>query len=105
MKDGCRTCGQWMMFPDTHRCPPLFHVIDPHGYGDADPWEYAAPIYARDAEAAAEKWADQHDCEGDYTIIRGSPATVHVRDAEGAVTRWIVSGESVPEYTASPADD
>ena len=103
MTDICKTSGAWMMFPNSHRCPPAYDVIDEDGgYGD-DAWQWACKIFARDPESAAEKWADQHDCEGDYTIIRGTEAVVSVRDEQGNVTRWIVSGESVPEYTARAA--
>lgn len=106
MKDVCPTCGKWMMFPKSHQCPPIFEVIDEDGgYGDEDPWQWASKIYARDPETAAEKWADENDCNGDYTIIRGNEAKISVRAADGTITRWIVTGESVPEYTARSADD
>lgn len=96
----CAKCDNWMMFPDSHRCPPKFEVIDADGgYGD-DPWRWAKTIYAHQPDDAAEKYADESDCEGDYTIIRGSPATILVRDSQGNVTHWEVSGESVPSYTA-----
>ena len=57
-----------------------------------------------DAEAAAEKWAEEDDCCGDYTIVGGEPASVTVQDAEGNFTVWHVSGESVPTYHGTEFD-
>jgi len=105
MSDMCKTCGSWMMFPNSHRCPPKFDVIDADGGYGKDPWQWAKAIFAHDAETAAEKYADQSDCEGDYSIIRGNEATILVRDEAGEITRWTVTGESVPSYSAYPADD
>lgn len=104
MSDMCKTCGAWMMFPESHRCPPKFDVIDADGgYGD-DPWQWAKSIRAHDPCDAAEKYADDSDCEGDYSIVRGSPATIFVRDASGEITCWTVTGESVPSYSAYPTE-
>lgn len=59
-------------------------------------------INAYDAEDAVEFWAKWYDQAGaDYLIVSGQPATVKVRDLDSdAVSVWIVSGESVPSYSA-----
>lgn len=64
----------------------------------------ARVVAAHDAEEAAEKWASAYDGEGDYTIVRGSEATVLVRAlgvGDAPVQVFFVEGESVPRYSAS----
>lgn len=102
MKDTCTTCGNWMMFPKSHRCPPAFQVLCADEKWDDDEWAWASTYYAHDAEAAAEKFAEDYDSNGDYTCVSGNDLTVDVRNAEGVVTRWTVHGESVPSYSAYP---
>lgn len=68
--------------------------------------EDAHEVEAYDAEQAAEDYAEWSDINSaDYTILRGSGATICVRGREpGApVERYVVTGETVPEYTARPA--
>ena len=85
-----------------HVCEPEFQILE---LPDPDDWGDAHRARGGDAAAAVERWADEHDSSGDYTIVSGSPATVIVRPlgspAEGEV--MIVHGESVPSYRAQPA--
>ncbi len=85
------------------------------------PWENANPVWlvwrpeqdetegdargieAWDAEQAAEDWAEHDDQGGDYTIVGGDSATLSVRprdDASAPVEVFVVSGETVPQYSA-----
>ena len=98
----CKTCHeyQYTSISKEHACPPAFLVWcrDNHGVE-----EEGDRIHAYDHSAAAEKWAecDDHD-SADYSIVRGSPATVRVRATTGdAGEKWFeVSGESLPSYSA-----
>lgn len=96
----CPTCGKFMMYPDSHRCPPKFIVWDPE---DGEMAEVGHEVRAADHESAAEEWADQTDCERSYCILNGNDVVVHVvllgEPAETA-KRFRVSGESVPQYHA-----
>jgi len=64
--------------------------------------EFSKRIDAVDAEHAAERWAawdDAHSAE--YDIVSGNAAEVCVKDTEfGEIRTFIVTGESVPSYTA-----
>ncbi len=63
----------------------------------------AQEVRSSDAEEAAEDWAEWSDSGGDYTIVGGSEATVCVRakdDDAAPVETFVVTGESVPQYTA-----
>jgi hypothetical protein len=89
----CKTCGNFKMF-DSHLCPPAFKCL-PEGE------TYEETIYARDAETAAEKYAEQFDSEYDYSILRGTAMRMQVTSPDGEVSYFEVTGESVPEYSAS----
>ena len=94
----CATCGEfgWV---NTHMCPPAWIVWSPeHGQAEDD----ARTVRAWDAERATEKWAEEFDADGDYTIVAGHEATVYVRSGsgEGPIESYVVKGESVPEYYA-----
>lgn len=54
----CSNCGEFALFLDRHTCPPLWRVRIPEdskNYNDEDD----VTIHARDAELAAEKFAEQ----------------------------------------------
>jgi hypothetical protein len=102
----CPTCGEWAR--PGHRCDPIFLVWCPdQGGTEAD----AEKIRAWDTAEAAEKWAEWSDRNSaDYTIVRGSDATVFVktlgvdfRGGDGEIAKLAVSGEAVPSYTAREA--
>jgi len=105
-ESNCRECGKHFFFASdaqSHRCLPQWHVWEDDGEGR----EWATVVRAHDAQAAAEQWAEQEDQNSaDYDIVsqREIP-TVRVApvDGEGGVADiryFVVSGQSVPEYTA-----
>lgn len=98
----CRSCGDFMFSEERHTCPPAFLCrIDDRGYEDGDEIE----VHARDAESAAEKFCDEYDSGGDYTIISAGQAMVKVTDPRSGVsTFWDIVAESVPSYTAYARD-
>lgn len=55
-------------------------------HGDGDP--YWQEISALSEEAAAEKYADDYDCQGDYDIVRAG------------FRRYHVFGETIARYYA-----
>ena len=93
----CKDCGESIFDYEGAR---------PHNHGD-DPEADHDVVYAHDAEAAAEKWAEESDGQGDYAIVAGDAEVVKVRprDAGGAWETWTVSGETVPQYHASKGTD
>jgi hypothetical protein len=98
----CEVCKRWGW--DHHKCPPLFTVWDPEN-GDEGDWK---PVYATDHEDAAETFVEAQDCaDSDYFVAgRDQPMTVFVRGEGDVVPRkFVVSGEMVPQYHASPADE
>jgi hypothetical protein len=57
---------------------------------------------AIDPRTAAEEWGEWCDrTSAEYSIVAGNDSKVLVLDLDsGETTEWIVSGESVPKYTA-----
>lgn len=96
----CPRCNELMVFPTRHTCKPSW-MVWPEGEDE----DGASRIFATDAKEAAEKWADDDDCNGDYTIVRGSPATVYVKDEDGETRKFEVFGEMVPHYYAELSTD
>jgi hypothetical protein len=106
----CDTCDAFvssdsktiMGFP--HVCPPEWKVWRSN---DGETEEDAVTVRAYTAAGAAEKWADEHNRNGDYEIMGyDSPATVMVRPADESeeAVRLEVTGEMVPHYTAREAE-
>lgn len=93
----CTPC--WTHHWDGAACLPTFEVRNAE-FGEDD-WE---EVRAAAPEYAAETWADRSDSDGDYGIISGSEVTLDVRDADGVITKWKVTGEAVPQYTATEVD-
>ena len=97
--DRCPTCDEYASL-GTHHCEPMWLVWElEHHEG----WEDAARVHSHRARDAAEKYAEESDVNSaDYTIVSGSPATVRVRAAGegGSGDLLLVSGESIPQYTA-----
>ena len=100
MSRWCKTCGDFMLFPEIHVCPTRWEVCEPEY--DPDEW---VNVFASDAKEAVEKWAEEEDCSGDYRIVGGQPAVVIVRGPDGSETKFRVSGEMVPEYYAETIDE
>jgi len=86
---------------DRESCYPIFELFYDEWYGDE--WQ---EIRGRTMEEAVEKWAEDADCGGDYTIIaqRDEPL-VRVRPKgchdEREWQYFVVTGESVPQYTVT----
>ena len=94
----CSTCAGYIYDGDKHACPPAFLVWRPeHDETEDD----ASRVYAFDAAAAAEKWAEESDAwDASYDIVGGSDATVCIRCPDGKVRTYTVSGETVAQYHA-----
>lgn len=103
----CPICKEWGFFTGRfaeHRCPPAWECrLETE---DEDDWR---KVHARDAEDAAEKYAERYDCESaEYAIVRGrTEAIVLVRkpadleeEPSAEVERFAIEGESVPQYRA-----
>jgi hypothetical protein len=72
----CPKCHVEYFESHKHTCPPQWLVWNPD---QGETREDARPIYARDAEAAVEKWAEQDDNgSAEYSIAKGHAAVVHV---------------------------
>ena len=99
----CATCEEYEY--GTHECNPSFLVWSEDDSDESD----ATTVYAIDHECAAERWAEDDDCNSaDYSIVSGNPATVSVRSIkDGSLMRFKVTGESEPVYSANelPAAD
>lgn len=70
---------------------------------DKNDWDYASSVRACDHEQAAQKWAEERDQEGDYSIIGdGEHGPVWVRlESEEAFKIFNIFAESCPSYSAS----
>ena len=90
----CPTCKELDVLA-RHRCHPAWQVWE-----EGEP-ETARTVYAPWPSAAAERWAKEEDRCYDNEIASGNSTVVVVKAADGALTRWRVSGEFVPEYSAS----
>lgn len=94
----CEKCGGYGYRP--HRCM-MFEVCRE---GETE-WQTQ---YGLDPEDALEKWAEEDDCHGDYTIIQaGEDGDLHVLIRQALhpadVKRYRVYGETVPKYYAHEA--
>lgn len=93
----CERCRRHLIFVDVCHCKrfecamPWRNAVSPGDWHD---------VYAFDAEAAAEKFAEQCDSDGDYTIIKNGTGEVWVRDSDDNTTRWSIEAEAVPNYSA-----
>lgn len=99
----CKRCGEYGWTGESaqrfgfHTCLPMWEC---RIAGNGDDWD---EVYAREAEQAAEKFCDQYDSNGDYTIIQAGEAEVDVRrPGEDEITQWKIAAESVPHYRAYP---
>ncbi len=100
----CDRCKEYMIWPESHTCPPTWLVWCPEMDSSRDD---AKEIRASDAENAAKRWARDFDSNGDYDIVRGAEYVVHVGtlDEDEKVQKFTVRGETVPEYYAEAVDD
>lgn len=95
----CPVCDTfaWM---DRHVCPSVWMC---RLEGNDNDW---STIYALDPEDAAERFAEQYDSGGEYTIVREGEARVEVQlqDRE-TIKLFEVTAESVPQYSAREIRD
>lgn len=106
MSNQCPTCGGYLYGrPSNHVCPPMFECRFDEQWKDDRDWR---ETYARDAESAAEKFAEEYDCENEYNILRQGERceqVIEVRSTDGTITRWNIHAESLPHYYANEADE
>lgn len=72
-----------------------FTVYHPSYAGDE-----GVSIEAYDFEYAAEQYAQKYDSEGDYSCVAGYDLELRVVDSDGIEKIMIVTGETVPSYSA-----
>lgn len=93
----CGTCKNHMLYPDTHKCPPVWQARV-----ESDNNEDWMEFYARDADEAAEKAAENYDLD-DYPLLKGNEAIVEVRlKGSDKIERFCARGESLPHYYVNP---
>lgn len=96
-KYDCPTCGEFTV-TGAHQCHPEWLVWR------TDSTEDDARMYrAGGPDLAVAMWAETEDRESaDHLIVHGSDAEVFVRAVRdgGVAVRYVVSGESVPSYSA-----
>ena len=98
----CPICQKWDV--GQHRCPPSF-IVWCEDQGETE--EDGITIYAYDHESAAEEFADQYDVEtADYSIAaqKWEPTFTVKGLRDGGVKRFIVTGETVPSYSATETE-
>ena len=100
----CDKCDEWFFSSSQHSCPPIWVVWSPENDESVD--DGSMKVRARDAESAAELWAEREDRESaEYSIVGGksTPTVCVVLASEPSAepTRWFVEGESVPSYSAT----
>jgi hypothetical protein len=102
----CPMCREWGWFGGAsfnHFCKPAWECRIESTHGD-DEWK---TIHARDAEEAAEKFAEHYDCEGgEYAIVSNprSDWVIQVRKpGDETHERWSIEAETVPQYRAARA--
>lgn len=96
----CATCREWTS-SDHHKCHPVWEVREEAPY-DTD-WEN---YHAWDSEEAAEKFAEEYDQCGDYTVIKGTPIIVQVRKpGSDVVERFEIRAEAEPRYYATQLEE
>lgn len=70
---------------------------------DGCEFEDGDEVMSYDAEEAVRYWAQHHDQDGDYTIVKGSEAQVCVANQDGSdVQKFVVTGEMVAQYYVRP---
>lgn len=106
----CPECDEFAWFyaadakprHSVHVCPPLWLVAFVCETGDVPDDDDYRQVYARHPDDAAEKAAEEYDSNGEYDILRGGEHFAWVKPATGGdVKKFAVSGESVPQYSAT----
>lgn len=101
MSDWCKTCGEFMIWPDTHQCPPRWEIKHEEYLGEETKF-----VHAHDAESAGEKYGRVTDNYGDYELANGGTHDVEIRKARTATEEpgpweaYTLSGEPTVDYHA-----
>ena len=98
----CPKCDEYIYESSilSHKCHPIFLVWESEN-DETD----AREVRAFDEESAAEKWAEEDDCNSaEYDIISGNDVEVTVKAPDGTIKKFKVSGESVPQYHADEVE-
>ncbi len=93
----CPKCEGYTVDIKFHQCPPTWRVrlLPYHGEDDYD------EVLANSAQQAAQKFAEQYDQGGDYTVVGGSPIEVLVSGHKSEnEKKYHVEGEAVATYYA-----
>lgn len=97
------TARTWGRCPNCHRYGHLPHGCIAYEVAMAETPDYWFTIYATDAESAIEAFAEQYDCEGDYTIVQAGESgdfkvLCRLEGNEESQQLYSVYGEAVPKY-------
>jgi len=95
----CPRCGQYG-WRDRHHCQPLWHAVLVDDLEAADEFELWREVHARNAQEAAEVYAQTVDRE--EAIFTTQAQHVAVRGPDGSRTYWEVCAELDPVYSANP---
>ncbi len=97
---GERRCNRCQGYPikGTCACRTFDVAIADRGEVEDCSWQQ---IRARDAEDAAEEFAERYDVDSaEYRIVRTGSAEIWTRDDLGTVQKWEIDAEPVPTYNA-----
>lgn len=95
----CKTCGALLFSFDvaTHKCLPEWKV-----WHEDTEEQWSTSVYARDAEAAVEKYLEENDCHHDYMVVQDGGRTEFTffakRVGEQEPYTLLATGESRPCY-------
>ena len=92
----CQECQKYHI---QGKHSPMYEVwSDDMGVSQDD----AGQLHADDMQDAAEKWAEQDDCNsGDYMILSDKMQPVVFVRRDGVTKSYRVFAESIPEYRAT----
>lgn len=62
-----------------------------------DEWK---PVLGFDFEDAAEVFAEDYDCDGDYTLSAGNTTKILVKDENNTIKKFSISAEHLTHYRA-----
>lgn len=103
----CPTCEEWV-FSKYHKCSPVWLVAIVEGEEQPADDDYCE-VRASDAEEAAEKGAEEGDCNSaEYSILKhyDGDYVAWVKAADDAKPkRFKVTGEAVPQYYAEEIEE
>jgi len=105
MTGRCNTCGEYLWsWIKSHKCHPAWRVWSEY---DGDNPDHASVVYAHDAQAAVESWAE--DVDENWTLI-DSAETVKVMSEDdyprcGEWKTFEVCGEAAVDFHATEKKD